>query len=169
MNPDSSQLKDSCSYAVEIAKQFLTLACASIAFVIGLATAHPSLISSCKIWLALVMLAVSVLAGLVFLMKVVGHINGENDYNIYGQGFRWLAIIQIGLFAASLVFVGFIALQSIAEAPVKTVAVALPAQLKITFAGKTVEHPVYPHSAVEIDLKKGDDFKLTVQPKPSSP
>ena len=93
-----AQYKDSCSFAVALAGQFLTLGAAGIAFIIGLVFAERDAPSSLPPWalkVALVFFALSILWGWMFLMNVIGEINQSNNYNVYGGAPQWLSILQI--------------------------------------------------------------------------
>jgi hypothetical protein len=104
---DEQHHKDACSYGVEIAKQFITLASAGIAFVVGVATAGGSGVRAFYVSTVIV-LAVSLACGLLYLMNVVGRIHSDNDYNVYSIGLRVLAALQIVAFMLGVVILALI-------------------------------------------------------------
>jgi hypothetical protein len=67
--------KDSCKYAIDISKLFITLSVATIGFVVTLIFSRNSYFSSGSNIALLILLGISVLSGILFLMSVVAHIN----------------------------------------------------------------------------------------------
>jgi hypothetical protein len=104
--PDQHQ-KDSCSYAVEIAKQFLTLASAGLAFLVGLALSAQGPVS--WLWyLCAALLLISIGAGLAFVMSVVAHVNQEKRYDVYTGMLKRYSLVQIGSFFGAVILLALI-------------------------------------------------------------
>ena len=100
--------KDGCNYSLDLSKQFITFAAGGLAFVVGLATAEASRPS---LWLtlpALISFAASMLAGLVFHMKVTGNVATERNYDAFDPALTLLAKIQMLLFAFGVLILGVI-------------------------------------------------------------
>lgn len=98
--------KDACQYSVDVAKEFLGLAAAGVAFVIGLIFAGDAPFTKRAVFWSLGSLAVSLLLGWLYLMNVVSSIAQYDNYNVYQPRRRFLAGFQI---VAFLVAVGVLA------------------------------------------------------------
>src|ERR1019366_7757720 len=100
--------KKAAELGFDLTKQFLTLAFAGIAFVVGLSFNTPGTVSSLMLWLVIGVFGGSVLLGLLFLMRGVSLLSVEKSYNIYAPSLRGLAILQIILMLVGTVFLGMI-------------------------------------------------------------
>jgi hypothetical protein len=79
----------------DLTKQFLTLAFAGIAFVVGLTFNKPGVVSTTLLWSIVGAFCVSVVLGLVFLMRGVGQLGSEGKCDIYAPALRFLSGFQI--------------------------------------------------------------------------
>jgi hypothetical protein len=154
--------KDACSYGVDLAKQFLTLASAGIAFIVGLILSTPKMIPFGWLIIILLLLAASMAFGLLFLMSVVGFIGRRAGYDVYTLRFRVLASVQIATFLLPIVLIGWFTLNYVADTA-QTLDTP-PVRLKISADGKTIEQPVFPQSDIELVVNKGAGFKFRVRP-----
>jgi hypothetical protein len=100
--PDTS-LKDSCTYALDLIKQFLTFSAAGIAFVLGVVTAGkgPGFSPTFVAW-SVGLLVASAACGLLSFMCIVGNVKGDQSYNIDDASVKRFAIFQILLFCAGV-------------------------------------------------------------------
>lgn len=100
--------KKAVEVGFDLTKQFLTLAFAGIAFVVGLSFNTPGTISELMLWLVVGVFAASVILGLLFLMRGVSLLSVEKSYDIYAPSLRGLAICQIVLTLIGTIFLGTI-------------------------------------------------------------
>jgi len=100
--------KKAAELGFDLTKQFLTLAFAGIAFVVGLSFNTPGAVSSLMLWLVIGVFGGSVLLGLLFLMRGVNLLSIEKSYDIYAPSLRGLAIFQIIFMLIGTVFLGTI-------------------------------------------------------------
>jgi hypothetical protein len=101
----SHQLKESCDHAIEVAGQFVGLASAGIAFVVGLVfSTNDSLGPWLVVWIC-VLFAISVLCGLMVRMGAVSDINKTGSCDVYDPSLRKIAFLQIILFGLGVVLV----------------------------------------------------------------
>ncbi|MCX6339977.1 MAG: hypothetical protein NTX71_08665 [Candidatus Aureabacteria bacterium] len=109
---DGQHHRDSCAYSVEIAKQFLTLGSAGVAFVVGMALQSQCTVNVSWYWASGFLIA-SVGFGLLYLGSVVAHVNQHHNYDVYTGILKWLAVLQILSFVCALVLLGVITLHTI--------------------------------------------------------
>lgn len=103
MSKDSEHLKKACEYAIDLIKQFLTLAAAGIAFVVGLVFSDQAdLLKSGPVQWSLILFALSLLCGWTCYMNIIGRISKKSDYDIYHGFAQTMSIMQIILFAAAI-------------------------------------------------------------------
>jgi len=96
-------LKDSCQYAVDLVKQFLTLSAAGIAFVVGLVFAEkPGKLPPISVGLSLTLFGLSILCGWLCFMRVVGKINKEKSYDTFESFIQVMSALQILLFCGGV-------------------------------------------------------------------
>lgn len=111
---NEKQYIDSCTFSIEIAKQFITIATAGIAFLVGMALKFQC--SMDNLWIyAIIGLFLSVTSGLLYLMNVVGHVNNSGNYDVYTKSLRFLSGSQIILFVFSLFLVSLITFKSVSS------------------------------------------------------
>jgi len=156
--PPDDHYKDSCGYSVEIAKQFLTLASAGLAFVVALAIGSQGP-SVGGFYTAVIALCVSILCGLLYLMTVVGHINKERNYDVYGLQFKVVALSQIVAFVVAVGALAYLVrlkvgghgvsqeTRLVVSANGKTYECVLPAQHDVSMA-------VLPSGEIRVEAKK---------------
>jgi len=100
-------------------------------------------------------------AGVLFLMSVVGHINRDSNYDIYTGGIRTLAVIQIICFAVAAILVTKVAFEvRSTQKPNLTFPV-----IEIKMGTNEVHQPMFTNSAVSINIIS-NGLTLSVQPKP---
>src|SRR5437016_12654560 len=87
--------KKAAELGFDLTKQFLTLAFAGIAFVVGLSFNTPGSISSLMLWLVIATFGLSAVLGLLFLMRGVNLLSVQKTYDIYASSLRFLATLQI--------------------------------------------------------------------------
>ena len=103
MNAAPDPLKDSCQYAVDLVKQFLTLSAAGIAFVVGLVFAEkPGKLAPASVGWSLTLFGLSILCGWLCFMRVVGKINKEKSYDIFEWFIQVTSVLQILLFCGGI-------------------------------------------------------------------
>jgi hypothetical protein len=97
-------LKDSCGYALDLIKQFLTLSVAGIAFIVGLVFADkPGRLSAGSVKLSLILLGLSILCGWLSFMSIVGKVNKHQSYDVYDRAIQAFSAFQILLFCGGVV------------------------------------------------------------------
>jgi len=148
--------KKAAELGFDLTKQFLTLAFAGIAFVVGLSFNTPGAVSSLMLWLIIGVFGGSVLLGLLFLMRGVSLLSIEKSYDIYAPSLRGLAIFQIILMLIGTVFLGTILKR---HPPPSTASVAHNMEIKLD-QQHSVVYPIDPdkNTTVEID---GGRVKIT--------
>jgi hypothetical protein len=96
-------LKDSCGFALDLIKQFLTLSAAGIAFIVGLVYADkPGKLSEGSVMGGLILFGASILFGWLAFMAIVGKVNKEKSYDVYGRGIQVFCVLQILLFCGGV-------------------------------------------------------------------
>lgn len=134
---NSPAAKESCNYSIDLSKQFLSLACAGVAFVVGLVFAGDLRLGVLTVSLSLAALGLSIVLGWLYLMNVVSYIRRYDNYDVYGPRHRTLAIGQIVAFFLALAVLGVVTYRSVAR-PAPVAAVVPGGVLKIgslTIAG----------------------------------
>jgi hypothetical protein len=112
-NGANDPLKDSCQYAMELIKQFLTFSAAGIAFVVGLVYADkPGKLSGCYVAVSLGLLGLSILSGWLAFMSIVGKVNKRRSYDVYERQIQLFSVFQILLFCAGVLTLFFPTLQT---------------------------------------------------------
>jgi len=114
-NPKDHPGKDACSFAVDLAKLFLTYAAAGLAFVLGLATKENAV--SIATYSSFASLALSMGMGLLFIMSVVGRVGRDSNYDVYSGTPRVLAALQILLFLVGVALLALCAFHLIHRPP----------------------------------------------------
>jgi hypothetical protein len=154
--------KDACSYSVEVAKQFMTLASAGVAFVVALAIADAG---QYRAWFiaALVLLGVSLFVGMAYIMNVVGNIHLSNDYDVYSPRLRWVATTQILLFLFALMVLGKLVWYRVRLAPEAN---PLPAitTIEVTTGGRTSRFAVPSGKNVAVTAKPTGEVNVALTP-----
>ncbi|HUJ95247.1 MAG TPA: hypothetical protein VLW84_08295 [Terriglobales bacterium] len=147
--------KKAAELGFDLTKQFLTLAFAGIAFVVGLSFNTPGTVSALMLWLVMSAFGGSVVLGLLFLMRGVSLLSIKKSYDIYAPSLRALAIFQI-----ILMLIGTACLGAILKAhSSKAVPFAHNMEIKLD-AQQSVVYPIDPdkNTTVEID---GGKVKIT--------
>jgi hypothetical protein len=112
-NKANDPLKDSCGYALDLIKQFLTLSAAGIAFIVGLVYADkPGKLSAASVKLSLILLGVSILFGWLSFMSIVGKVNKRQSYDVYDCAIQAFSALQILLFCGGVLTLFFPTLQT---------------------------------------------------------
>ncbi len=155
----NSHLKDSCSYSVETAKQFLTFGAGGLAFVVGLALTPDFKTSDCVFW-AFAVFTLSIVLGLLYIMSVVGHISKKKNYNVYTPWLRWVCGLQILAVVAGVICLGSIVLSTLRSrhAPGLTTG-----DFQLTAAGHTVRYPVPGGAVVAVEISQSGEVHLRIE------
>ena len=101
--PVRESAKDGCSYSLDLTKQFITLASAGVAFVLGLASAEATRPPFLLVLSVLLAMTASVLFGLACHARITGLIAKSNRYDAYDPIYLKLAKVQLGSFASGFV------------------------------------------------------------------
>jgi hypothetical protein len=127
--------KKAADTSLDLAKQFLTLAFAGIAFAVGLSFNTPGAVTTRVLWWVIGSFGASAALGLVFLMHFVSLVGVSRSYNIYGRFPRLLSILQIVLMIfGAVLLVAIIRRHSVAAAPVThTIQIKLDAQHSVSY------------------------------------
>lgn len=83
--------KKAAELSFDLTKQFLSLAFAGIAFVVGLSFNSPGAVSSLMLWTVVSVFALSAALGLMFLMHGVSRLSTAKSYDVYATSLRFLA------------------------------------------------------------------------------
>lgn len=147
--------KKAAELGFDLTKQFLTLAFAGIAFVVGLSFNTPGAVSSLMLWLVIGAFGGSAVLGLFFLMHGVNLLSVRKTYDIYASSLRILAVFQIILMLVGTVFLGTILKRPRSNvAPVThTLEIRLDPQ-------HTVQYPIDPEKSTTIEID-GGKVKIT--------
>jgi len=163
MENNSDAHKASCQYGVDISKQFITLASAGMAFVAGLVVSKKAGLTFSQTVYLFSFLGLSIAFGLFFLMRVIGHINKSDNYNVYTISLRILASFQIILFIFGASILGYATINIAKNKP--SITDKSPASfLEIKIDNREIKQPVFEGSLVEIEMTKDNDLKLKVLP-----
>lgn len=103
----SDHFRDSCSYSVEVSKQFLTFAAGGVAFLVATALTPTSRVSPLFYW-SFGAFVLSLLLGLVYIMQVVGHINLDKNYDVYSRRLRVCSALQLVTTVTGAVLLGVV-------------------------------------------------------------
>jgi len=154
-----THLKDSCSYSVETAKQFLTFGAGGLAFVAALALAPDGSISSLHYWCFGVFTA-SVGLGLLYIMSVVGHINQHQNYDVYTTRLRCLSGLQILAVLGGVVLLGVLVFHTIRTRHVPPIS---GATLEVSAAGRSIRYGVPQGAVVAVKVSQAGEFDLRIE------
>jgi hypothetical protein len=147
--------KKAAEVGFDLTKQFLTLAFAGIAFVVGLSFNTPGTISDLMFWLVIIPFAASVVIGLLFLMRGVNQLSVQNSYDIYAPSLRALAGLQI-----LLTMLGVVLLVPVLRMRPSSKSAASVNSMELKINGQqSVTYPLDPNKNVSIEL---DGQKLTI-------
>lgn len=159
---NDQHLRDSCTFSVQIAKQFLTLAAAGIAFLVGIALKAQCALSSYWYWTGFCLIA-SMAFGLFYLMSVVAHVNQSKNYDVYTIPLKLFAVAQIVAFACAVVLLGTVTLQAINVS--KSEGRLDSPNVSIQLQQKTIQLTV-PESKRAVVKIEGNDADITLEPSP---
>jgi hypothetical protein len=146
--------KKAAELGFDLTKQFLTLAFAGIAFVVGLSFNTPGAVSSLMLWLVIGVFGGSVILGLLFLMRGVNLLSIQKSYDIYAPSLRYLAGFQIGLTVIGTVFLGVL----LETHPSKATPTAHNMEIKLD-SQRSVVYPIDPEKGTTVEL---DDGKVKI-------
>jgi hypothetical protein len=150
--------KKAAELGFDLSKQFLTLALAGIAFVVGLSFNTPGAISSLMLWLTVGTFGLSTAIGLIFLMRGVSLISIDHTYDIYATSLRALAGAQIMLVLVGVVLLAPLLIRrSAKESSANAIELRLDKQ-------QTVVYPIDPNKNVTIEAD-GGKIKITAVSK----
>ena len=158
--PEDCQ-KKAAEIGFDLTKQFLTIAFAGIAFVVGLSFNTPGTISAFLLWLVVVPFAGSVLVGLLFLMRGVSLLSIEKNYDIYARPLRILAALQIVLTLVGVVLL----VPVLGTRPNKKQLIPIANTMEIKVSPQqSVIYPLDPDKTISIELD-GAKLKVTATKK----
>ncbi len=158
--PEDCQ-KKAAEIGFDLTKQFLTIAFAGIAFVVGLSFNTPGTISAFLLWLVIVPFAGSVLVGLLFLMRGVSLLSIEKNYDIYARPLRILAALQIVLTLVGVVLL----VPVLGTRPNKKQLIPIANTMEIKVSPQqSVIYPLDPDKTISIELD-GAKLKVTATKK----
>jgi len=148
--------KKAAELGFDVTKQFLTMAFAGIAFVVGLSFNTPGSVSSVMFWAVIAVFGLSAAFGIFFLLHGVNLLSVQKTYDIYASSLRFLAAFQIVLMlgGTALLFPILYARQSHLTVAPSTSTI----EIKLGTA-QSVTYPIDPAKNVVIEL---DDGKLKI-------
>lgn len=147
-------LKDSCGYAVDVAKQFITFSVTAIGFVVTLFL-FENYLSFTPTIILLSLLGLGMLFGICFILSVIAHINQTKNYNVYSPMLRNLIITQIVLFLLAIL-------------GICVVIFAIPKRsshdksydIKVSIGNKTLQYNILPNSKVNLTIEENGKIEL---------
>ena len=142
--------KKAAEIGFDLTKQFLTLAFAGIAFVVGLFFNTPGSVSAVMLWMIVAVFGASVVLGLLFLMRGVNLLSVHKSYDIYEPSLRAMSIFQI-----LLILFGTVFLATLLRA--RQTPTALPAHtMEIRFErGGSMTYPIDPSKNITVQVEDG--------------
>ena len=162
-NPcNENRHKESCGYSIQISKQFITLASAGIAFVVGLAIAPNTAISSFYYWTGGCCFF-SICFGLIFIMSTIAHINKNDNYNVYTPQLRFLAFMQITLFLVGIIVLSQILFNKIDGNSHQSIKSA-NTNFSIKSGNKEINHFLNEKNKPDLVVSESGKIDLTVTP-----
>jgi hypothetical protein len=159
---NAEHFKNSCSYSVEVAKQFLTFGAGGIAFLVAMILTPPSSLTTWH-YVAFGAFALSVLLGFLYIMGVVGHIAQNENYNVYSPALRTFCALQMVFFFAGILVLGYLVVGKVRSAA--TAAPSAGSSIQITMGDKKVQYPIAASAAVHVTITT-TNIDLQVQPPP---
>jgi hypothetical protein len=152
--------KKAAELGFDLTKQFLTLAFAGIAFVVGLSFNTPGSVTSFMLWSVIGTFGLSAVLGLFFLMHGVNLLSVQKTYDIYASSLRFLAAFQILLMLA-----GTLLLVPILKARPSTKNAPTTNNIEIKVGSQqSVSYPVDTNKNLTIELDSGK-VKITENKK----
>jgi len=153
-NIDDCQ-KKAAELGFDLTKQFLTLAFAGIAFVVGLSFSSPDAVSSLMLWLVIGTFGLSAVLGLLFLMHGVSLLGVQKTYDIYASSLRVLSTIQI-----VLMLIGTVMLVPILNTRPSKKSSVPPSSVEIKLGTeKILRYPMDPNKNLTVEF---DDGKVKI-------
>ncbi len=138
----------------DLTKQFLSIALAAIAFIVGLTFSAPGTVSTFWLWTTIAVFGASAILGFLFLMHGVNLLSIQNTYDIYASSLRFLAGLQIVFVLAGVILL----VPIVSSRPSK----ATPAgSLEVKLTGQqSIVYPIDPdkNTTIEVD---GGKIKIT--------
>lgn len=151
--------KKAAELGFDLTKQFITLALAGIAFIVGLSLNSPGAVSHLMLWLTVGTFGFSTVLGLAFLGHGVSLLSIQKSYDIYASSLRTLAIIQI-----VLVLIGVVLLAPIiGTRPAQRPGSLSTMEIKVG-PGRSVVYPISPGMSVAVEV---EGSKVTISPQPT--
>ena len=147
--------KKATDLGFDLTRQFLTLAFAGIAFVVGLSFNTPGAVSSWMLWLVIGAFGGSVLLGLLFFMHSISLLNNNESYDINARSLRGLVTSQIAFMLIGMVFIGFILYGHAAKSSPATHVLEIREG-----SARSVEYPIDPDKNVTVEID-GEKVKIT--------
>ena len=142
--------KKAAELGFDLTKQFLTLAFAGIAFVVGLSFSTPGVVSTLMLWLVIGAFGGSALLGLGFLMHGVSLLSVKKSFDIYASTLRILAVFQIVFMLVGTIFLGAI----LREHPSKVAPVVHTVEIKLD-SQQSVVYTIDPEKNTSVEIAGG--------------
>jgi hypothetical protein len=142
--------KKATELGFDLTKQFLSLAFAGIAFVVGLSFSTPGSVSSMLLWCTVIAFGLSAVLGLLFLMTGVNQLSVKKSYDIYAASLRFLSIFQILLMLG-----GTALLVPILQRRPNQKSGAVSNQIELKNGQQSVVYPIDPNKSHTIELENG--------------
>jgi hypothetical protein len=166
---NSDSHKESAKLAIELTKQFITLAVGAIGFVIGLLSSNLDLMPKTVSVACLIGFAASVVCGLFFFMCAVGEINLNSNFDVYHSRLRFFGAGQLFLFLLCVAMLGFFAVKRIyspnpVSASMTATTNAASAILEVKIGSKEIRHPIFEKSKVSLVLSTNEQVSISVEP-----
>ena|ERR1017187_2146866 len=150
--------KKAAELGFDVSKQFLSLALAGIAFVVGLSFNAPGAVSTFMFWFVIAIFGGSAVMGLLFLMRGVGQLSIHNSYDVYDRSLRILSGAQI-----LLVIGGVVVLLPILESRPTRRPPITGRNMEIRIdPQQSVIYPIDPDRSITIELESGK-IKVTTK------
>jgi len=148
--------KKAAELGFDLTKQFITLALAGIAFVVGLSFNSPGTVPALLLWPTVGVFGLSTVLGLLFLMRGVNQLSIQKSYDIYASSLTVLAGSQI-----VLVLIGVALLIPILQMrPIRSGSLTT---MEIRFGPeRSVVYPISPGMSVTVEM---EGSKVTISPK----
>ncbi len=156
--------KDSCNYAVDLSKQFVTIASGGLAFAITLALAYPMSFGYWHLLSTILLFGVSIGFGLAFLMTVVGHINKLNNYDVYTPCPRLMILCQMLLLAGAIILIAVGTLRCVRSSHEPHSDES--ANLTIVAGSSRLEQRIEPTAKLKVLVSDSNGINITKEPRP---
>ena len=141
--------KEAATLCCELTKQFLTLAFAGIAFVVGLFTSNPGEVSRTYLLWSIWLFVGSAICGFLLLMRGIQRLNEEKSFDFVIPSIRWMSGLQIISFAVGL----SVLIPIVYARPAEAAAVRHHNAIELKLTGQqSLTYPLDPEKNVTIEI-----------------